>query len=870
MRTLNRLFITAVASTALVLAGCNSDNPESQAAEHIERSQVYADQGQYRSAMIELRNAMQKDPANVEPAIRLAEILIVVGGAREASNGLEGWASTEPNAVAIPLATAYMQQGKHISAREALEGFTPGTDLERAQQATLLADSERMLGNHDQAIQGYQQALGHSPEHARAVSGLARSYMDQGRYNDALSLIDNWTREFGDDPNVLYLKGLVHYQINELESAVAALTDANTSVRQSDMFLPERRQILGLLSRTLTEQGDLTQAMVYNNILSENTDTELTQSAEAAMDALRAGDLNTARATLEDLIQRNPDSQLAALLLGAVSLQQGDTTEGASLLADNIDAEVTPVPFIRMSAMAQIDQGKRTEALATLERALLARPTDADLLAMHGVLALSDPQKANEGVVSLTKALQIDESRSRLRLALAQYHLERGQPEQALGQLRSAFEKNPGDWPVTDFYLSTLLQQEQTGEARELRDTLAQNFAEDPYANILVAMTDFRAGSRTQAIERLERIDQEAPNYGMSQMALGRMQASEGRTDQAITAYMNAAVDNPDSINALQEAARLYASQHSVEEVASWLRTITDERPLIADNAGALIAQIALQQGRLDEAESELSRLNATNPFVTRVKADLLANRARNSAQQQNWSQARVQVAEAISLRPNNLDLQLLLVRIVAAEGQTSEARALLNEMESEFGQEASITVAHAFVIRIEQDTEAAYQYLKDAWEQTNNVDLLPDTIALARQVAPMEVGALGTAWTRLQPENPQGWLVRGDWELNRGNDTAAVSHYREVLQRQPNNIVAMNNLAWLLRDTDTTEALELSRRAAEQAPDSAAILDTYGWVLHGAGQHQQALEVLSRALELDPGNADIEAHLAQVRAAVQ
>jgi tetratricopeptide (TPR) repeat protein len=227
-------------------------------------------------------------------------------------------------------------------------------------------------------------------------------------------------------------------------------------------------------------------------------------------------------------------------------------------------------------------------------------------------------------------------------------------------------------------------------------------------------------------------------------------------------------------------------------------------------------------------------------------------------------------VAEAISLQPNNLDMQLLLVRIVASEGQASEARAILSDLENDFGRQTRISLVRSLVTRLDQGNEAAYQYLKGEWEQTNDVGLLPEAIALANQVAPSEIGALASSWTQLQPNNPMGWLTYGDWELARGNNDEAIAHYRQVLTLQPTNVLAMNNLAWLVRDSDPSEAVQLASQAAERAPNNPAILDTYGWVLHGAGEHQQALEVLNRALELDPGNAEIEGHLAQVEAAVQ
>lgn len=870
MRTLNRLFVIAFASSMLVLAGCNSSNAENEAAQHIERSQVYAEQGQYRSAMIELRNAIQKDPGNVEPVVRLADILLSVGGARQASDSLESWIESEPNAIALTLATAYMQQGKHISAREALDGFSPTTDEERARRASLLADSERLLGNHDQAVAGYRQAIDHSPGYAGAVTGLARSYMDRGQYNDALNTLDNWLREFGNDPNVLYLKGLVHYQLNELENAVAALTDGNTSIRQSDMFLPERRQILGLLSRTLTEQGDLTQAMVYNNILSENTDTELSQTAEAAMDALRSGDLDTARATLEDLIQRNPDSQLAALLLGAVTMQQDGSAEGAALLTDNIDAEVTPVPFIRMAAMAQIDQGKRNEALATLERALLARPGDADLLSMHGILALSDPQHASEGVISLTKALQVDETRSRLRLALAQHFIGQNQLEQGLGYLRTAFERTPTDWSVTDYYLSTLLRHNYDAEAAELKSALETRFQDEPYANVLVALTDYHLGNHRAAMERLQRVESQSEGWSLPIITLAQMQSNQGDRTSAIETYLRAAEADTSEVVGLQMATRLYSAQRSPEDIISWLNEISTQRPVLSGASQVMKAQINIQLGRFDEARTLLEAVEIEDDnFQTLVYSQLLVAEAQVSASQQLWSTAKSKAAEAITLRPRELNYRLLLVRILAAEREFAESRGLLDDLESDFGSSGPLHLTRALVLRSEQGERVAYEYLKSTWDVEPNPQLAPELIRLARLVAADEADAISSQWVQLQPQNVTAWQIRGDLLLSRGDESAAAESYRRVLDIAPQNIIALNNLAWTLRDTNPSEAVVVAERAVDLAPENPSIMDTYGWVLHKAGRNQEALSVLQQALNLDPGNADIQSHIRTVESSL-
>ncbi|PTB82568.1 hypothetical protein C9933_01600, partial [Methylophaga nitratireducenticrescens] len=77
-------------------------------------------------------------------------------------------------------------------------------------------------------------------------------------------------------------------------------------------------------------------------------------------------------------------------------------------------------------------------------------------------------------------------------------------------------------------------------------------------------------------------------------------------------------------------------------------------------------------------------------------------------------------------------------------------------------------------------------------------------------------------------------------------------------------NAVALNNLAWLYYETGDNRALDTARKAYELVPDSAAVADTYGWILFESGEHQQSLVVLEKAHELDPGSREIAMHLVE------
>ena len=61
-------------------------------------------------------------------------------------------------------------------------------------------------------------------------------------------------------------------------------------------------------------------------------------------------------------------------------------------------------------------------------------------------------------------------------------------------------------------------------------------------------------------------------------------------------------------------------------------------------------------------------------------------------------------------------------------------------------------------------------------------------------------------------------------------NDTVqAEKHYQAILAVLPENILALNNLAWLYAQQNNSQAMELAKKAYAKAPESAAIADTYG-----------------------------------------
>lgn len=79
------------------------------------------------------------------------------------------------------------------------------------------------------------------------------------------------------------------------------------------------------------------------------------------------------------------------------------------------------------------------------------------------------------------------------------------------------------------------------------------------------------------------------------------------------------------------------------------------------------------------------------------------------------------------------------------------------------------------------------------------------------------------------------------------------------ILEKQPNNVTVMNNLAYLLLDTNrqTDRALEYAREASRSVPDNATFQDTYALALYRSGRYAEAMQALQRSLQLSQAGGE-------------
>jgi len=90
------------------------------------------------------------------------------------------------------------------------------------------------------------------------------------------------------------------------------------------------------------------------------------------------------------------------------------------------------------------------------------------------------------------------------------------------------------------------------------------------------------------------------------------------------------------------------------------------------------------------------------------------------------------------------------------------------------------------------------------------------------------------------------------------------MAYYEKSLEINSENLTSMNGLGYVLacEDKDLTRALSLCKKAVNAAPDSAACLDSLGWVYYKLGLISDAKKYLEQAEQLDRENEIILEHI--------
>jgi tetratricopeptide (TPR) repeat protein len=258
-----------------------------------------------------------------------------------------------------------------------------------------------------------------------------------------------------------------------------------------------------------------------------------------------------------------------------------------------------------------------------------------------------------------------------------------------------------------------------------------------------------------------------------------------------------------------------------------------------------------LQLGRNREAEQALAQTPASA-----LIPELILQRAILAVNRKDMRAAAVDLEEVLRQRPEDVRALRLLADIHVGEGRHKQAADRVRAQAEAHPANASLWECLGRILLAAGDTAGAARSFDTALRHDSG------RWRLQLELVRLDIsgGRFDSARQRLAgltpavKEHPATLVIQGVVEEQSGNPAAAIACYRKVLQLEPRNEIALNNLAWRLAEQDSTldEGLYLAQRAREVS-GAPAVDHTLGWICYRKGLYRTAIDHLSAAAAKQP-----------------
>ena len=309
-----------------------------------------------------------------------------------------------------------------------------------------------------------------------------------------------------------------------------------------------------------------------------------------------------------------------------------------------------------------------------------------------------------------------------------------------------------------------------------------------------------------------------------------------------------------------EEAARFYARTGDAKkalEAAQQAQAISPDNLEVLDALGGI--QIAA--GEKEQALVTYRKLATLQPKSPAVLYRLAAAQAASADQ----AAAATTLKKALALKPDFIDAQAALTGLEIRAGHFPEAMKIAREVQNQAAKSALGFVLEGDVLMAEKKfAEAARAYeTADAIGKSGLLTIKMHT-AYAQAGKPEWAERRLAQWLKQSPDDAAVRLYAADVSLKSGKYQNAIEHYEWLLQKQPDNVLALNNLAWAYQQVKDARALETAERAYKLKPDSSAVADTLGGLLVEQGDITRGVDMLQKAIAAAPDAHEIRYHLAQ------
>lgn len=600
----------------------------------------------------------------------------------------------------------------------------------------------------------------------------------------------------------------------------------------------------------------------------------------------------------DTLLKNDPNSYHGTRLAGFIHVAKDNLILAEEFFrkADRLKPKQPELRFAITQVLVQ--QGKWEESEALTKQIISDSPDyqpSYDFLIMNYIRR---DRRADAEAMIKRKAEHFKEQLDPM-IQLAAFYLatkRQGEAEGVLNQLLSKREQYPGGrLRVGEFYM----RMQNLERAEKI---FADGIAKDPKrkTEYRLKLATVKASQRKmdEALKVVEEALNEDPkdNDALSMRAALLLASREPeKTQRAIADLQQLLGRTPENLVVRYNLARAYQSRNELDAARVQYEEARRLRPdFVAALLGLGQVYLAKQDyGKAIAVADDVFKYSPNNLGAQVIKINGLMNSG-------NLRQARTELNEYLRLQPNAPDLLFQSALIHLAERNTKEAENTLLPLRERFPQDQRVLFALAEIqlntgrgadavrllqaeVKKDPRREDLHHALGNATIRTSQYDLAE---AEFRQLIQMA------------PNNPVYYMKLGEILRRRGNQQGAIDQlkagqkiapldvtanlqlaltleangrrpesrafYENVLKAEPDNPIALNNLAFMLAEegVNLDTALTYAQRARQQMPDSEDIADTVGWIYLKKQMNEQALNIFRELTAKKPENATYHFHM--------
>ena len=419
---------------------------------------------------------------------------------------------------------------------------------------------------------------------------------------------------------------------------------------------------------------------------------------------------------------------------------------------------------------------------------------------------------------------------------LAQLQLRSGDVRSAKRSFADLIERGD-DGGAEDrlFRLMSFITQEDASDADKLMRALAKPYQDSALVQYAMGAVALQADDAEFAREAAQRAIEMEPDWMKARLLYARSLLVGGDVEGAIDYTARLVGDDPfPDPDARMELAIMYMTAGDEDFALSQVNQVLLEQPSRTD-ALRMMSIINFRQGSFDVAEADFEDLLSSGDYTA--------------------------------------DALFYLARIADYRGEQDRAIRLYSQVLGGNNAVASQRRAAQIMAWEKDDLDGALAQLAEFGEQRRvfAIDMMMVRAGLLGSVGKYDDALeLFERAASFRPDDEGVALSRGELLLTMGRLDDAIAAYRSAAKRWPDSAMSLNALGYTLADrTDEyREAEKLIRKALRYEPESPAIIDSLGWVLHKRGKHEEALGYLEQAYAGFP-DPEVAAHIVEVLVAL-